>query len=66
MNPPAEGVETDEWFKRQLLRKAVGYEVEEFTEIDGEHPSTIRKLRHVPGDLKALELYRKIYGDGVL
>ena len=62
---PAEGPETEEEFKRQLWRKAVGYEVQEVVDIDSaKGASTITKNKHIPGDLKALQLYRKLYGDG--
>lgn len=62
---PAEGAETEDECKRQLWRRAVGYDYEEVTEIDGAKGcSTITKNKHVPGDLKALQLYRKLYGDG--
>lgn len=62
---PADGAETEDAVKKALWRKAVGYEVQEVVDIDStKGASTITKNKHIPGDLKALQLYRKLYGDG--
>lgn len=62
---PAEGQETEDFLKEQLLRKAIGYDVTEVSDIDSTKGSThIERTKHIPGDLKALQLYRKLYGDG--
>lgn len=64
-NIPADGADAEEAAKKALWRKAVGYEVEETCNIETDKGySHIVKTKHVPGDLKALQLYRQLYGNG--
>ena len=56
----------DDQIKMALLKRALGYEIEE-TEIivskDG-RPAKIKKMkRHVPPDTKAMMEYRRLYGE---
>ena len=64
---PAEGKDTDDAMKAALWKRAVGYDVEEVTEAysDKFGNQTIRKTKHIPGDIKAMEKYRQLYGDGL-
>lgn len=65
MEIPAEGQETEDFLKAELLKKAIGYEIEEVSDIESSKGVThIVRTKHIPGDLKALQLYRKLYGDG--
>lgn len=56
----------DDQIKMALLKRALGYEIEE-TEIivskDG-RPAKIKKRKgHVPPDTKAMMEYRRLYGE---
>lgn len=64
---PAEGADTEDAMKAALWKRAVGYDVEEVTEAYSEKfgAQTIRKTKHIPGDIKAMEQYRRLYGEGI-
>jgi hypothetical protein len=52
---------------REALRKrAVGYEVEEIDVVapqDGTPLKIVKRMRHIPGDPKAMLQYMSMYGD---
>lgn len=56
----------DDQIKMALLKRALGYEIEE-TEIivskDGRPAKIKKRKRHVPPDTKAMMEYRRLYGE---
>lgn len=64
---PADGTDAEDAIKLALFRKAMGYDVEEVTIIDSEKMGhqEIRKTKHIPGDVKAMEQYVRKYGDSI-
>lgn len=56
----------DDQIKMALLKRALGYEIEE-TEIivskDGRPAKIKKRKRHVPPDTKAMLEYRRLYGE---
>lgn len=56
----------DDQNKMALLKRALGYEIEE-TEIivskDGRPAKIKKRKRHVPPDTKAMMEYRRLYGE---
>ena len=58
--------QNDDQIKSALLKRALGYEIEE-TEIivskDGRPAKIKKRKRHIPPDTKAMMEYRRLYGE---
>lgn len=62
-NQLPEGFEAENAMKAALYKRAVGYDVEETKTITSDKGTeTITTVRHVPGDVKAMETYLQLFG----